>query len=514
VVNFRRFNGTSDKITLSLGTAINTMTFGTIAVLCRRTDNINWNGPFATNSPGPFAEVYIDVAPSGALPLANALFVSYASSEASTIAMSSTEDWCWIAVSKATGNVAPRFHKQVKSTGTWTHAAGASMANGTSPSGGNLTIGAVATDWFKGDIAAVAVWTTALSDATLEGLGATWTAVLAASPQAAWLLNQASTATSLTDAVGTANQTAISGTTVQSGTITNWAESGTTPISGTDTSGSGAETATLVAVPAKGTETAAGAETASVVATVSSADTGAGGEGGAVALASVDPGAGAEAGSVVATLSGTDTAAGIETTALALAGADTHTSSEAGSVVATLAGGDTAAGTEAGSTPGGAVAKSDGDAAVGAETATVVATLAASDSSTSAEAISIALRDDDIGQSRNAADTASSVESAAVTGKTVATNESFATATETASVQVLGQTVAGVDTAAGQETGLVNVMVSASDAAASAESTGLRVIGHVHKPGSAQLISDGGVAQLAEGGKARLVLLGGRTEEA
>jgi hypothetical protein len=248
MVNFRRFNGSSDVITLGLGALINTITFGTMAVLCRRADESTWDGPFCTRSAAGDAEMFLDTAPSSESP-ASALWCSYSGAQNNNGAFTVTaaDDWVWIIVCKATGTVAPRYHKYVMSTQTWTRGDGAAgKPNATSPSGGSVQLGMInGSDPFNGDIAAVAVWTTALSDVALNGIVNNWTAgVLAASPQAAWLLNQASTATPLPDAVGTANQTAISGTSVQSGTIANWAEVAITPISGSDTSAS-AETGSI-----------------------------------------------------------------------------------------------------------------------------------------------------------------------------------------------------------------------------------------------------------------------------
>lgn len=220
MVNFRRFNGTSDVVTLALG-GLSTMTFGTVAVLCRRTDETAWNGAFATRTSGSVPELYIDIAPTGN---SNFLWYNFASAANAGVVVNSADDWCWTVINKATGSSAPRTHKRVQSTGVWTRANGAAIGDATSPSGGDLQIGNAGGDFFKGDIAAIAVWTTSLSDATLDGMVNSWPAVLAANPQAAWLLNQASTGTSITDAIGAANQTALSGTTVQSGTIPNWAE--------------------------------------------------------------------------------------------------------------------------------------------------------------------------------------------------------------------------------------------------------------------------------------------------
>lgn len=220
MVNFRRFNGSTDVVTLSLG-GLSTMTFGTVAVLCRRSDETTWDGAFVTRTSGATPELYIDIAPSGS---SNFLWYNFASAANAGVVVNSANDWVWTIINKASGSVAPRTHKLVMSTGVWTRANGAALGDATSPSGGDLQIGNAGGDFFTGDIAAVAVWTTSLADAVLDGMVNSWPAVLAANPQAAWLLNQASTGTSITDAIGSANQTALSGTTVQTGTIPNWSE--------------------------------------------------------------------------------------------------------------------------------------------------------------------------------------------------------------------------------------------------------------------------------------------------
>lgn len=221
MVNVRRFNGSTDVATLSLGN-LSTITFGTIAVLCRRTDEASWQGAFSTRSSGGTAEMYIDVAPSGN---SNFLWYSFAGTGNAGVAVTAANDWVWTIINKAAGSAAPRTHKYVMSSGVWTRANGSAVGDATSPSGGSLQIGNAGGDFFKGDVAAVAVWTTSVADAVLDGMVNSWPAVLAASPQAAWLLNQASTGTSITDAIGSANQTALSGTTVQAATIPNWSES-------------------------------------------------------------------------------------------------------------------------------------------------------------------------------------------------------------------------------------------------------------------------------------------------
>lgn len=122
--------------------------------------------------------------------------------------------WYALAFTKVSGTNAYRYHLAAQG-GSFTHSASGSSADGTAGitsiifGKGNIKGGA------KFDIAAAAMWTSALSDAAIDALGTssmdTW---LGASPVAAWQFNQASTGTAVNDLVGSANQTALTGTTV------------------------------------------------------------------------------------------------------------------------------------------------------------------------------------------------------------------------------------------------------------------------------------------------------------
>jgi hypothetical protein len=121
--------------------------------------------------------------------------------------------WRWYVVTKATGSVLPRFHIWDLS-GTWTHTNGsANVADGT----GAITSVILGTDGgssWRGKIAAAGAKATAMSDATVES---TFTLSAANLVGLDWavLLNQSSTATSVSDITGhSGNQSGISGTTV------------------------------------------------------------------------------------------------------------------------------------------------------------------------------------------------------------------------------------------------------------------------------------------------------------
>lgn len=123
--------------------------------------------------------------------------------------------WRWYVMTKASGSVAPRIHVWDLS-GAWSHTDNsAAVADGTGPIDA-LILGSNGTNGFRGSIAVAAAWSSQLNDAAVEAamtLAATDT--LAAAPDWMVRLNQASTATAVTDdTAGGGDQTAISGTSV------------------------------------------------------------------------------------------------------------------------------------------------------------------------------------------------------------------------------------------------------------------------------------------------------------
>lgn len=124
--------------------------------------------------------------------------------------------WRWYVMTKAAGSAIPRFHVWDLS-GAWSHTDNsANVGDGTGPID-TLYIGAGSgsTNW-RGSIAVVATWASALSDGAIES-ACTLAASATFSASPGWMvrLNQASTATSITDDTGNGgNQSAISGTSV------------------------------------------------------------------------------------------------------------------------------------------------------------------------------------------------------------------------------------------------------------------------------------------------------------
>jgi hypothetical protein len=122
--------------------------------------------------------------------------------------------WLFIAVTKATGTVAARIHIYNYSTGTWHH----SNANNTQVDAAraydSVQLGGSTGNFQNGKVAAAGSWSTALSDATIEGLELSLQSWADSGADAIWALNQASAATSVVDLIGNADQTALTGSTV------------------------------------------------------------------------------------------------------------------------------------------------------------------------------------------------------------------------------------------------------------------------------------------------------------
>lgn len=130
-----------------------------------------------------------------------------------------TTGWAWYVATKASGASTPRWHIHDLTAATaWSHAnAGGTVGDGTGPItnilvGGNLSAGST----WRGSIAVVAAWDSVLSDVAIEAAMTSAAAdTLAATPKWMVRLNQASTATSVTDDTGGGgDQTALAGTSV------------------------------------------------------------------------------------------------------------------------------------------------------------------------------------------------------------------------------------------------------------------------------------------------------------
>jgi hypothetical protein len=212
----RTFNGTSDKIDLALG-AVPALATTTIAAICRRTTAAVDAAIFSNNVAAGWTLYVIN---SGAGANANKLAIHNGTTDVQGPTLVTADDWCLIAVTKATGTTTPRFHKYVYSTDTWTHVdASGTLANSGAASTSNR-IGDDGGDFFKGDIASVGIWDAQLVDAQVESLASSLPAWFQAQPKALWLLDQSATTQKVVDiAGGGANESALTGTTVATGSV-------------------------------------------------------------------------------------------------------------------------------------------------------------------------------------------------------------------------------------------------------------------------------------------------------
>jgi hypothetical protein len=129
-------------------------------------------------------------------------------------------DWMWAGYTKATGSVKPRWHFHNLTAATaWSHVDdGSNVADG-SGTISKFAIGGHGTSGtgMQGSIAAIAMWSSVLSDATIETACASAAALAASSPSMGFLLNQAATTTAVTDFTGHGStQSSLTGTTVDS----------------------------------------------------------------------------------------------------------------------------------------------------------------------------------------------------------------------------------------------------------------------------------------------------------
>lgn len=137
--------------------------------------------------------------------------------------------WMWVGFSKATGSVKPRWHFHNLTDATaWSHVDDGSTVGDQSGTVTKVIIGGQPgnTNGIRGSEAAVGYWSSVLTDAQIETACANGTALAASSLAGGHLLNQASTATAVTDISGHgATQSAITGTTVDADEPPGWAYS-------------------------------------------------------------------------------------------------------------------------------------------------------------------------------------------------------------------------------------------------------------------------------------------------
>lgn len=245
----RTFDRADDNITTALGSLGFAFGPGTIAAIIRRAaDSGASETVFKAGVSSIGARYQLNLAANGQIQLqcGSSLLA------AAGVTVAAADGWCLIAGTKATGTVAARIHKYVFSTETWTHADSSTTGGNSGVPATSARIGATHTPsvFFGGDIGILAVSDAVLNDAAIEALVADEAAWDSAGFVAKWMLDQASTATAVDDDIGTADQSAITGTSVTSTDIP-WTGGSAGTFSGTI-----AQTLPAVTQAAAGTHTA------------------------------------------------------------------------------------------------------------------------------------------------------------------------------------------------------------------------------------------------------------------
>lgn len=218
----RELNGTSDYVRLSIG-ALAAATFGTYAAIFKVDDTANTRTLFCFLDSGSnflWLPMQVD---------SDDTMLWFTNSGSKTSGAIPQGVWVLLVARKATGTATPRVSYYNFTTTTWTHGnATAAIANGTAPTSGfvnTATVSDGSAEPFDGRIAVTGAWSNSLpwsADTTgdnaivaagLEISLANW---VTAAPGALWPWNPA-VAAGLVDIIGSANQVAISGTTLVNG---------------------------------------------------------------------------------------------------------------------------------------------------------------------------------------------------------------------------------------------------------------------------------------------------------
>lgn len=202
--------GGTDSITFSVGNAPPDQGPITIAVLAKATSTSGWTGWMLAGRKSGTAVLGFLTSNNGGARL-------FAENDFGNGVAGLSTSWRWYVMTKASGAAAPRMHIWDLS-GAWSHTDNsATVADGTGPID-TLIVGSQngSTNGWRGSLAVVAADAAAWSDAQVEARCTLAAADLFnASPGWMIRLNQASTATSITDDTsGGGNQSAITGTSV------------------------------------------------------------------------------------------------------------------------------------------------------------------------------------------------------------------------------------------------------------------------------------------------------------
>lgn len=216
IANARSFDGVDDKIQLATTGLVTALSGYTCACIVKPTDQAITRSIISLDG-GTGAEWTFQIGPDEAIDMWDKTHGGWIS--ASTLVVPGV--WNLLAFTKTDGTSIPRFHRYRYDTKEWSHGdwSGGSATDQGDPSGSpSLWIGSYggSSEPYEGLIALIGVWLAdALTDTEFEtGMNnnlAVWEAL---SPTGLWLCDQTSTSTAINDRIGSADQIALTGTSV------------------------------------------------------------------------------------------------------------------------------------------------------------------------------------------------------------------------------------------------------------------------------------------------------------
>lgn len=223
----RSFNGTTDRLTMAIGGNTG-FTFGTVAAILNRPVAGAFHTWMGLHTSGGTGRAAWQVDSGDEFSWWNG-----SAARAATFTVP-TSVWLLVVMRKATGTAQVRASIYRFDTAAWTHLnAGATIANNTSPgASGTIAVDYETSEPWRGLLAVRGIWTNLVpwaanttGDAQIVAAGlhtalANW---VTAAPTSVWRFDQAAVTTSVSDLVGTAHQSARTGTTVSASVPTGFA---------------------------------------------------------------------------------------------------------------------------------------------------------------------------------------------------------------------------------------------------------------------------------------------------
>jgi hypothetical protein len=343
----------------------------TLAAICRATDFGNWRPVYGTNG-----STFFLTSGGGAI-----RYEENGTNSDSPVIRVTANEWVVIAITKAAGTVAPRFHHYRYSNNTWAHENAGAATAAANHTGANIFVGGqpAYTNFWLGEIEVIGHWKRVLTDAEIENLPFSLQAWYAAQPNILMKCDNGSRLVDLRqDATFSSADAGVTASTVSvpvfnygdgiwvpvrpvvvaGGTSVSFSDSGT----GTDAlteiasltaadSGTGADALTEIA-SLSAADSGSGSDTITPKASAPLADTGAGTDtiSASAALTAADSGSGTDTLSESAKLSVADSGSGADSFSVIAAGApvfaETGTGTDGFSVKVTVAISDSASGVD------------------------------------------------------------------------------------------------------------------------------------------------------------------------